>query len=74
MVADSLCGRKLRQCHSDEIVEIVVDDRRALKACRAILEFKRAGGMPLAVKNGFELLIALTDPFSGSIKAFFKGY
>ncbi|MGO6748188.1 hypothetical protein ACCS93_38330 [Rhizobium ruizarguesonis] len=39
MVADHLSGREFRRCHSDEIVEIVINDGRALKAGRVVLEF-----------------------------------
>ncbi|GAA4187269.1 hypothetical protein GCM10023069_72330 [Shinella granuli] len=54
MVADRLSGRKLRRCHSDEIVEIVIDDGCALETGRIVLEFQRRCVVPLTIKMGLE--------------------
>ena len=54
MVAYLISGRKFRRRNGDEIVEIVIDDRRALEAAYVILEFECRSVMPLTIKMGFE--------------------
>lgn len=54
MVAYLISDRKFRRRNCDEIVEIVIDDRRAFEAAYVILEFECRGVMPLTIKMGFE--------------------
>lgn len=51
MVSNRFSGREFHRRHAgNEIIEIVVDDRRALEAGRIVLQFERRGVVPLTVK------------------------